>query len=275
MPVAIALGGDPALIFSSSLSLPGQVEEMQFAGFLRKSPVEVVRCLTSPMFVPADAEVIIEGFIDHSEVISGSVFGNHTGFYAPAPDAPVMRVTCITRRRDPVLPATVVGRPPMEDCRLAKVAERLILPFIRREISEVADINLPLEWIFRNSAVVSIRKLFPGHAGIVINKLRNCGWLRNSRILVVVDADNDVQDLSGIAWRVMNSVDWQKDVMISGPPEGPFVSFPTLPGGGTFLGIDATRKWPEERSGSQWPQEIAMDEAVQGLVDARWREYGF
>lgn len=275
MPVAIALGGDPALVFCASLPLPEPVDEMQFAGFLRGSPVEVVRCLTSSLIVPANAEAIIEGVIEHDELISGSVFGNHTGFYAPAADAPVMRVTCVTRRHDPVLPATAVGRPPMEDCWLAKAAERLMLPFMRREIPEVADINLPLEWIFHNSAIVSINKSFPGHACSIFHKLRDCGWLRNSRVLVVIDADNDVRDLSGVAWRVINNVDWQRDLTICGPAVELAVSAPTLPGSGTFIGIDATRKWPAERSGSKWPAEITMDEAVKRLVDARWHEYGF
>jgi len=275
MPVAIALGGDPHLVFSASLPLPGDVDEMRFAGFLRREPVQVVRCLTSPLSVPANAEIIIEGFIGHDEIISGSQFGNHTGFYAPAADAPVMHVTCITRRHDPVLPATVVGRPPMEDCLMAKAAERLILPFIRREIPEVADINLPLEWIFHNCAIVSIDKKYPGQAGIFFTSLRNCGWLRNSRFLVLVDADIDVKDLSGVAWRVMNNVDWQKDLTVCGPAASLAATAPTLPGRGAFLGIDATRKRPEERSGSNWPAEIVMDEAVARLVDRRWHEYGF
>lgn len=275
MPVAIALGGDPSMLFSASLPLPEPVDEMQFAGFLRKSPMEVVRCLTSSLTVPANAEMIIEGFIEESEAISGSVFGNHTGFYAPAADAPVMRVSCITRRKDPVLPATVVGRPPMEDCWLAKAAERLLLPFLRRELPEIGDINLPLEWIFHNSAIVSVRKSFPGHAGEIMHKLRNCGWLRNSRILVIVDDDCDVKDLSGVAWRVVNFVDWQRDLTVGGPAKELAASASALPGSGTSLGIDATRKWPEELSGGEWPAEISMDGEIMRLVSERWRDYGF
>lgn len=275
MPVAIALGGDPALAFSASLPLPCQVDEMRFAGFLRREPVQLVRCLTSPLRVPADTEIIVEGFIEHDEIISGSQFGNHSGFYAPAADAPVMHVNCVTRRHDPVLTATVVGRPPMEDCRLAKVAERMMLPFIRREIPEVADINLPLEWIFHNCAIVSIHKKYPGQAESIFSRLRSCGWLRNSRFLVLVDAESDVKDLSGIAWRVMNSVDWQRDLTVCGPAAVYGAHAPALPGSGAFLGIDATRKYPEERSGSKWPAEIDMDEAVKRLVDMRWHEYGF
>ncbi len=275
MPVAVAIGGDPAVIYAASLPLPEPVDEMQFAGYLRRSPVQLVRCLTVPLMVPANAEMVIEGYVEPGGLITGSVFGNHTGFYAPAPDAPVLRVTCITRRRDPVFPVTVVGRPPMEDCQMAKATERVMLPFLRRELPEIADLNLPLEWIFHNGAVVSINKSYPGHAGEVMHLLRNGRWMRNARSLVVVDADVDLQDLSLVAWKTLNNVDWQRDLVIGGAGIGRATSDRTLPGSGTFLGIDATRKWAEERSGSEWPREIAMDETVKRLVDSRWREYGF
>jgi 4-hydroxy-3-polyprenylbenzoate decarboxylase len=275
MPVAIAMGGDPALVCAAMLPLPEQVEELRFAGFLRGAPVQVAGCLTSSLMVPANAEVVIEGYVEPDEAITGCVFGNHTGFYAPAPDAAIVNVSCISRRKKPVLPATVVGRPPMEDCRLAKAAERLILPFIRLELPEIVDINLPIQWIFNNSAVVSINKARPGHACEVIRNLRIGGWLRNARVLVIVDSDIDVQDLSLVAWRVVNLVDWQRDLVIGGPADELVIAETALPGSDTFLGIDATRKWPEERSGRQWPREIEMDEAVKRLVDMRWHEYGF
>jgi 4-hydroxy-3-polyprenylbenzoate decarboxylase len=262
MPVAIAFGGDPALVCAAMLPLPEQVDEMRFAGFLRGAPVRVAGCLTSPLMVPAHAEVVIEGFVEPDEAITDCVFGNHTGFYAPAPDAAIINVTCISRRKKPVLPATVVGRPPMEDCWLAKAAERLIVPFIRLEFPEIADINLPIEWIFNNSAIVAINKKHPGHA-------------RKARVLVIVDSDIDVQDLSLVAWRVVNFVDWQKDMVIGCADVEHAIAASALPGSGAFVGIDATRKGPEERSGREWPGEIGMDEAVKRLVDTRWHEYGF
>ncbi|HKZ18176.1 MAG TPA: menaquinone biosynthesis decarboxylase, partial [Geobacteraceae bacterium] len=197
------------------------------------------------------------------------------GFYATAPDAAVFRVSCVSRRKEPVLPATVVGRPPMEDCWLAKAAERLIVPFIRRELPEIADINLPMEWIFHNSAIVSISKTRPGQTREVVHVLRTGRWLRKARLLVVVDSDVNVQHLSLVAWRVINFVDWQRDLVIGGADEEHALAASALPGGGSFMGIDATRKWPEERSGRDWPTEIAMDEAVKRIVDARWNEYGF
>jgi 4-hydroxy-3-polyprenylbenzoate decarboxylase len=275
MPVAVAFGGDPTLFLAAMLPLPEQVDEMRFAGFLRGVPIQVAGCLTSPLTFPAHAELVIEGFIEPDEAITGSVFGNHTGFYATAPDAAIFNVSCISRRREPVLPATVVGRPPMEDCWLAKAAERLIVPFIRGELPEVGDINLPMEWIFHNSAIVSINKSRPGHARELILNLRKGGWLRKARVLVIVDSDIDVQDLSLVAWKVINIVDWQRDLVIGGPDEEQANSVSALPGGGSFLGIDATRKWLEESSGREWPKEIEMDETVKRLVDARWNEYGF
>jgi 4-hydroxy-3-polyprenylbenzoate decarboxylase len=275
MPVAVAVGGDPAAICSAALPLPEQVDEMQFAGFLRNTPVELVRCLTSPLMVPANAELIIEGYIEPDEMVAGSVFGNHTGFYVPAPDAPVMHVSCITRKKEPVFPATVVGRPPMEDCWLAKAAERLILPFIRRELPEIVDINRPMEWVFHNSAIVAIEKTGPGDARKVMGSLRAGRWLRKARLLVIVDADVNVQDLSYVAWRVFNNVDWQRDLSFAGDPAAGSLEDSTFAGHDCLLGIDATRKRPEERSGRPWPREIAMDVAVRRLVDARWKDYGF
>jgi 4-hydroxy-3-polyprenylbenzoate decarboxylase len=275
MPVAVAVSGDPAVICSASLPLPEPVDEMQFAGFLRSAPVELVQCLTSPLLVPANAELVVEGYIEPDEMITESVFGNHTGFYVPVPGAPVMRVTCITRKKEPVFPATVIGRPPMEDCWLAKAAERIMLPFIRRELPEVVDINRPVEWIFHNSAIVAIEKTGPEDARKVMNALRAGRWLWKARLLVIVDADVNVQDLSYVAWRVFNNVDWRRDLsFVDDPVAGSLVdsAFPVRAG---LLGMDATRKWPEERSGRTWPREIDMDEAVKRLVDAKWNEYGF
>lgn len=275
MPVAIAIGGEPAVLFSAILPLPVTVDEMRFAGFLRNTPVELVSCLTTPLLVPAGAELVIEGYIESSEMIRGCTFGNHTGFYVPAPDAPVVHVTCVTRKKSPVFTATVVGRPPMEDCWLAKAAERLILPFIQLELPEIVDINLPMEWIFHNSAIVSIDKKYPGHAGEVMHALRKSAWLQRARLLLVVDADLDVRDLSLVAWKVINNMDWQRDLL---PVDdrlansSPDSSFPLSE---SLVNIDATRKWPEERNGRPWPSEIVKDEAVRRLVDRRWKEYGF
>jgi len=266
MPVAIALGGDPALLFAAAAPLPDSIDEMQFAGFLRSRPVEMVRCRTSDIMVPAVAELVIEGEIDPFETRSGGAFGNHTGYYTPPQELPVMRITCITRRREPIFPATVVGPPPMEDCYLAKGVERLMLPFMRLALPEIVEINLPIEGIFHGAAVVSIDKRVPGQARRVMEALWSEGWLAGSRLLVVVDADLDVHDLSRTFWKVLNNVEWRRDLVLADSPGGK---------GGGRLGIDATRKLAEELDAGEWPREIVMDAAVRDLVDKRWREYGF
>jgi 4-hydroxy-3-polyprenylbenzoate decarboxylase len=273
MPVAIALGGDPTATLSAMLPIPGSIDEMQFAGFLRGKPAEMVECRTSSIMIPAHAELVIEGHIDPHETAGGGDFGNHTGFYVPARELPVMHVDCITRRRDPVFPATVVGPPPMEDCHMAKAAERLMLPFTRLELPEVVDINLPPGGIFHGAAIVSIEKRVPGQGRRVMERLWAKGWLSASRLLVMVDEDVDVRDFSRVFWKVLNSADWTRDLAvtdITGGTDGPE---DRLPFGGR-LGIDATRKLPEEGVAA-WPREVAMDAGVRELVAGRWREYGF
>lgn len=273
MPVAIALGGDPAAIFSAMLPLPGSIDEMRFAGFLRGKPVEVVKCRTSGIMVPAHAELVIEGHIDPCETGHGGEFGNHTGFYSPGGELPVMHVDCISRRREPFFPATVVGPPPMEDCHMARAAERIMLPFTRLELPEIVEIHLPLEGIFHGAAVISIDKRVPGQGRLVMERLWAKGWLSASRLLVVVDGDVDVRDLSRVYWKVLNSADWTRDLAVPDITCGSHGSKSRLPFRGR-LGIDATRKLPGEGVAA-WPREVAMDAGVRELVTKRWREYGF
>jgi 4-hydroxy-3-polyprenylbenzoate decarboxylase len=275
MPVAIALGGDPVLTFAAFTPLPAAIDEMQFAGFLRGESVQMVKCRTSDIMVPAGAELVIEGEIDPGAMSPGGAFGNHTGFYVPTLDLPVMRITCISRRREPIFPATVIGRPPMEDCYMAKAVERLMLPFVRLALPEVVAINLPLEGIFHGAALIAIDKRGPGQPREVMQMLWSSGWLAGARLLVIVDSDLDVQDLPRTFWKVLNHVDWHRDLIQADPVvEGDPARNNTLPFGGR-LGIDATRKMPGEGLAGPWPQELAMDEAVMELVGKRWREYGF
>lgn len=265
MPAAIALGGDPAAMAAATLPLPGNVDEMQFAGWLRGKPLEMVRCRTSELLVPAGAEMVIEGYIEPGEMAQDGPFGNHTGFSVPPAEVPVMGVTCITRRRDCIYPATVVGAPPAEDCFMAKASERLFLPLLRRRWPAIVDINLPLEWIFHGGAIVSVRDAGEGVRRLV-EEIWASGMLGAARLVVVVDDDTDVRDLSRVAWRVMNMVDWRSDLFVA---EGR--GTPPLPWLGARLGIDATRK---ERFRSVAP-ELGMDEATKRLIEERWREYGF
>jgi 4-hydroxy-3-polyprenylbenzoate decarboxylase len=266
MPVAVALGGDPAVICSASAPLPENIEEMHLAGFLRQEPVTMVRCLTSHITVPAEAEMVIEGFLEPGKTCRGGAFGNHTGFYAMAGDVPVMRITCITRRKGMIYPATVVGRPPMEDCFMAKATERLLLPIIRLQLPEIVDINMPLEGIFHGCAIVAIEKRDAGHPREVIEAIRSGGWLGAARLLVVVDGDTDVHDLSLIAWRVLNLVHWQLDIVVDGS------NSEKLSMG--RIGLDATRKIDDSPGRGVLPEEIARAQSVMEMVDRRWREYG-
>uniref|UniRef100_A0A831U1Q6 UbiD family decarboxylase n=1 Tax=Geobacter metallireducens TaxID=28232 RepID=A0A831U1Q6_GEOME len=267
MPVAVALGGDPAAMVAATLPLPETVDEMQFAGWLRGRPLEMVRCRTNELLVPAGAELVIEGYIEPGETAQDGPFGNHTGFSIPSAAVPVMGVTCITRRRECICPATVVGPPPAEDCFMAKAAERLFLPLLRRRWPAVVDINLPLEWIFHGGAIVAVRD-GGGEGGVrrLVEEIWASGMLGAARVVVVVDDDTDARDLSRVAWRVMNMADWRRDLFVA---EGG--GEPPLPWLGARLGIDATRKG---RFRSVAP-ELGMDEATKRLIEERWREYGF
>jgi 4-hydroxy-3-polyprenylbenzoate decarboxylase len=266
MPVAVTLGGDPAAICAASAPLPENLEEMHLAGFLRQEPVPMVRCVTSNLKVPAEAEMVIEGFLEPGETCHGGAFGNHTGFYAKAGDVPVMRVACITRRKGMIYPATVVGRPPMEDCFMAKATERLLLPIIRLQLPEIIDFNMPMEGIFHGCAIVSMEKRDAGHPRELIEAIRSGGWLGAARLLVIVDADTDVHDLSLIAWRVLNLVHWQHDTVIDGSDRE------RIPLG--RIGLDATRKIDDSPGRGGLPEEIARGQSVMEMVDRRWREYG-
>ena len=266
MPVAVALGGDPAVIYAASAPLPESVDEMNLAGFLRREPVSMVRCMNTPLRVPADAEMVLEGFIEPGDICRGGAFGNHTGYYSMAGDVPVMHVASITRRREMIYPATVVGRPPMEDCWLAKASERLLLPIIRRELPEIIDINMPLEGIFHGCAIVAMEKRHPAHPRRVMDAVWAGGWLGDARLIVVVDAGTDVQDIPLVAWRVLNLVDWQNDIVLDGSETE------KVPLG--RLGLDATGKTGDSLGKSGIPVEIFRGQSVIEMVDRKWREYG-
>jgi 4-hydroxy-3-polyprenylbenzoate decarboxylase len=258
MPVAIAVGADPALLLAASLPLPEPFDELSFAGFLRGEPVEMVRCLTSDLSVPARAELVIEGYIEPGESRPEGRFGNHTGRYDEAEEVPLLRVTCITHRLDPICQATVVGPPPMEDCYLAKAAERLLLAFSRRQCPEIVDITLPMEGIFHGCAVVAIRKSVAGQGRRVLASLRESGWLKKGKLIVVVDATDAPLTLSGAFWQALNGAEFPRDLVVA---DG-------------CIGIDATRKYPEEGGAPDF-EELRQDPSVSALVERRWREYGF
>jgi 4-hydroxy-3-polyprenylbenzoate decarboxylase len=273
IPVAVALGGDPALIWCASAPLPPNVDEYLLAGYLRGKPVEFVDCVTQPIETPADAEIVIEGYVDPNEHRMEGPFGDHTGFYTPPAPFPVMHVTAITQRERPIYPTTVVGRPPMEDYWMGKATERLFLPLVQTFQSEIVDMNLPAEGVFHNLMIVSIRKRFPGHPQKVMYGLWGLGLMMLAKCIVVVDADVNVHDLREVAWRILGNVDWKRDsVIVEGPVDQLDHSAARDSFGGK-IGIDATAKGPEDGHPRGWPDEIAMSEEIKALVDRRWGEY--
>lgn len=274
LEVAVAIGPDPATTYAATAPLPKDIDEMVFAGFLRHQPVELVKCLTVDLEVPAHAEIILEGYVDPAEKRREGPFGDHTGYYSLADDYPVFHITCITHRRDPIYPATIVGRPPMEDCYLAKTTERLFLPFLQALLPEIVDINFPLEGVFHNCAIVAIHKSYPQQAKKVMHALWGLGQMMFTKMIIVVDKHVNVHDLSEVWWRVYNNIDARRDVVLVDGPLDALDHASPQPYWGTKMGIDATKTWPEEGHRRPWPDEIAMSPDIKRLVDAKWRELG-
>lgn len=274
MPVAVALGSDPAVTYASTAPLPEGLWEMIFAGFLRGKPAQIAKATLSDIDVPADAEFALEGWVDPDERRIEGPFGDHTGFYSLQDEYPVFHLERITRRRHPIYPATIVGIPPKEDCWMAKATERLFLPFLKRLCPEISDLSMPLEGVFHNCVIVSIKKRYPGQARKVMNFIWGMGQMMNTKLIVVVDDDIDLSDLSMVAWRAFNNIDAGRDlVLCEGPLDALDHSSPR-PRYGTRLGVDATRKLSEEGHDRPWPDALKMDERITRLVDGRWREYG-
>jgi len=274
MPVAVALGGDPAITYASTAPLPDGVDEMIFAGFLRGRPVEMVKCTTCDLEVPADADFVIEGYVDPHERRCEGPFGDHTGYYSLADDYPVFHVSAVTHRRDAVYPSTIVGRPPMEDGYLGKATERIFLPLIQMMLPEIVDLNLPIAGVFHNLAVVSIRKQFPGHARKVMHAIWGLGQLSTTKTVIVVDEEVNVQDMDEVIWRAGNHIDPERDTQFTLGPVDVLDHASRLPAYGSKMGIDATKKWPGEGFTREWPDEMRMTPEVTARVDALMRELG-
>ncbi|MEJ5184543.1 MAG: UbiD family decarboxylase, partial [Rectinemataceae bacterium] len=268
------LGGDPSVTYASTAPLPEGIWEAMFAGFLRGKPAEVVSIGDTGILAPADAEFILEGYVDPGEMRMEGPFGDHTGFYSLPDLYPVFHLERITRRRQPVYPATIVGIPPKEDCYLAKATERLFLPLLRQLCPEITDLSMPLEGVFHNCVLVSIRKRYPGQARKVMHFLWGMGQLMYTKLIVVVDDDIELSDLSMVAWRVFNNIDASRDLVFSDGPLDALDHSSPRPRFGTRLGIDATRKLPEEGHDREWPEPLRMRKDVVELVDRRWKEYG-
>ena len=272
--VAVALGGDPATIWTGSAPLPPDMDEMMIAGFIREEGVELVKAKTVDLEVPAHAEMIIEGYVTPGDEALEGPFGDHTGYYSLADTYPVFHVTAITHRREPIYPTIIVGRPPMEDYFMGKVTERVFLPIMQTVLPEIVDINMPAEGVFHNLVLVSIKKEFPGHAQKVMYGLWGLGLMSLAKAIIVVDHYVDVHDLSEVTWRVTNNIDAARDIItVQGPVDDLDHASPT-PKFGSKVGIDATAKGPGEGNPREWPPDIMMSDEVKALVDSKWDQYG-
>ena len=273
MPVAIAIGGDPASVYVASAPLPPEIDEYLLAGFLRKEPVELVKGVTVDLEVPAQAEIVLEGYVEPGELRTEGPFGDHTGYYSLPEPYPVFHLTAITHRRNPIYLTTIVGKPPMEDLWLGKTTERIFLPVVRKMLPEIVDMNFPAEGIFNNAVIVSIKKSYHGQARKVAHALWGLGQLMFTKVIIVVDEWVDVHNLSEVAWLGFMNIDPKRDCFfVEGPVDtlnhaSPEWNF------GSKMGIDATAKLPQEGHPRPWPEVIEMSPEMKAQVTRRWAEY--
>ncbi|NOZ14109.1 MAG: menaquinone biosynthesis decarboxylase [Acidobacteria bacterium] len=272
VPVAVALGGDPAVTYAATAPLPPMISELMFAGFIRKKGVPVVKCRTVDMVVPANAEIVLEGYVDLDDMRTEGPFGDHTGYYSLADKYPAFHVRCITHRKNPVYPATIVGKPPQEDCYMGKATERIFLPLLKTQLPEVVDMNLPVFGVFHNFAILSIRKQYPWHAKKVMNAVWGTGQMMFTKFVIVVDEDVDVHNLNDVMWRVGNNVDPRRDMIFTDGPLDVLDHASPVARIGTKIGIDATKKWRSEGFVRDWPADIEMKKSVKNKIDALLRD---
>jgi len=271
MQVAVAIGTDPVVTFASIVPAPPEIEEYLIAGFLRGAPVDLVKCETVDLEVPASAEIVLEGHVHLDELRSEGPFGDHTGFYSLEDLYPVFHLTCITHRKDPVYATTIVGKPPQEDAYMGKAVERIFFPLMKLSIPELVDINMPIEGVFHNLMIVSIKKSYPGQARKVMNAIWSLGQAMFTKCIVVVDEDVDVQDLGDVTLKVFNHIDPERDIQFTLGPIDSLDHASRLPNYGSKMGIDATRKWASEGFTRPWPDEIVMDVKTKAIVDRKWK----
>ncbi len=274
MEVAVAIGADPATMYSAILPLPPDIDEMMVAGFLRNKPVEMVKCQTVDLEVPAQAEYVLEGYVNLDELRREGPFGDHTGFYSLEDDYPVFHVTCMTQRKNPIYATTIVGPPPMEDFYMGKAIERIFMPMLRMQIPEIQDMCMPAEGVFHNLMLVSIRKSYPMQARKVMHAIWGLGQAMFTKCIVVVDEDVDVRNVSEVAWKALNNIDPQRDIEFVLGPIDSLDHASRMPNWGSKMGIDATRKGPEEGFTRRWPDVMKMSPEVKMRVDALWKQAG-
>jgi len=272
--VAVAIGADPVTCLAGILPIPPDLDEMMFAGFLRREPVEMVACETCPLEVPAQAEIILEGYVDLSEMRVEGPFGDHTGFYSLEGEYPVFHVTCVTQRRDPLYLTTIVGPPPQEDFYMGHAVERIFLPVMQMQYPEIVDVAMPAEGIFHNLMIVAIRKSYPGHARKIMSAIWSLGQAMFTKVVIVVDHDVNVQNWHEVTWKTLCAIDPERDVQFVLGPADTLDHAARRQDFGSKMGIDATRKWPGEGFDRPWPDEITMNEVTKQRVDGLWKELG-
>jgi len=271
IPVSVAIGSDPATALAGMLPIPPDLDEMMFAGFLRREPVEMVPCETNELEVPANAEIVLEGYVNLSEMRTEGPFGDHTGFYSLEGEYPVFHVECVTHRKEPIYLTTVVGPPPQEDFYMGYAVERVFLPVMKMQYPEITDVTLPAEGIFHNLMIVAIRKSYPGHAQKIMNAIWSLGQAMFTKVIVVVDHDVDIHNYGEVVWKALCALDPERDIQFVLGPVDTLDHAARMQDFGSKMGIDATRKWPSEGFTRPWPDEILMDEATKRRVDALWR----
>ena len=274
LEVAVAIGSDPATALAGILPVPPDLDEFMFSGFLRRDAVELVPCETVDLEVPANAEIVLEGYVDLSEMRTEGPFGDHTGFYSLEGEYPVFHVTCITHRKDPLYLTTIVGPPPQEDFFMGHAIERIFLPVMKMQYPEIVDVAMPAEGIFQNLMIVAIRKSYPGHARKIMNAIWSLGQAMFTKVIVVVDHDVDIQNPREVVWKTLCAIDPQRDIEFVLGPVDTLEHASRLQDFGSKMGIDATRKWQSEGFARPWPDEIRMDAATKSRVDALWQSLG-
>ena len=274
IPVSVAIGSDPATTLGGILPIPPDLDEMMFSGFLKREPAEMVKCETNELEVPANAEMVLEGYVNLNEMRTEGPFGDHTGYYSLEGEFPVFHVECVTQRKDAIYLTTVVGRPPQEDFYMGYAIERVFLPLMKMTHPEIVDVSMPAEGIVHNLMIVSIRKSFPGHARKVMNAIWSLGQAMFTKVLVVVDHDVNVHDYREVVWKALCAIDPERDVQFMLGPMDTLDHAARLQDFGSKMGVDATRKWASEGFARPWPDEILMDEKTKARVDELWKNLG-
>jgi 4-hydroxy-3-polyprenylbenzoate decarboxylase len=270
LEVAVALGPEPVLPYCATAPMPEGLDELLLAGFLTRRRIELVKCVTVDLEVPASSQFVLEGYVEPGERRREGPFGDHTGLYSQPDDYPVFHLTCLTRRKRPTYLTTIVGVPPMEDYYLGLASERIFLPIIRKTLPEIVDMHFPAEGIFHNIVLVSIDKRFPGHARKIMHAFWGLGQLMFSKTIIVVDSDVNVQDVREVAWIVGTHMDPLRDIQMTRGPVDDLDDAADLPAYGGKMGIDATRKWASEGYARSWPARVRTTEAAGARAAAVW-----